>query len=333
MIEEGMKMRVKYIDYTKGLAILLMLFGHTITQVNKIHKWIYSFHMPIFFIICGSLMYINIKRNSDIKNKIWRRIYAAGIPYYVFGIILVFFYTILDIMSGRQGIFWNRLFKLVTLQGVDSLWFLPIYVSSDIIFFILMNKKMKYIKFMTGINFLLAIFLEKYMITMWYFQILYKILLALCFIAIGFFISKYEIIKRLNIFSIVILLIIGWILAQINGSVEMAIGHIGNPIIYFFTAIVTSVSIMGILKKMESKENILILKILELYGKNSIVILCTNNLLIEIIRLLDFKIMGNALISMGMSGSILLFIVLMLIEYPIIQLANGILAPIFGNIK
>lgn len=84
---------------------------------------------------------------------------------------------------------------------------------------------------------------------------------------------------------------------------------------------------------MESKENILILKVLELYGKNSIVILCTNNLLIEIIRLLDFKIMGNALISMGMSGSILLFIVLMLIEYPIIQLANGILAPIFGNIK
>lgn len=84
---------------------------------------------------------------------------------------------------------------------------------------------------------------------------------------------------------------------------------------------------------MESKENILILKVLELYEKNSIVILCTNNLLIEIIRLLDFKIMGNALISMGMSGSILLFIVLMLIEYPIIQLANGILAPIFGNIK
>ena len=196
-----------------------------------------------------------------------------------------------------------------------------------------MNKKMKYIKIITGINFLLAIFLEKYMITMWYFQILYKILLALCFITIGFFISKYEIIKRLNIFSIVILLIIGWVLAQINGSVEMAIGHIGNPIIYFFTAIVTSISIMGILKKMESKENILILKVLELYGKNSIVILCTNNLLIEIIRLLDFKIMGNALISMGMSGSILLFIVLMLIEYPIIQLANGILAPIFGNIK
>lgn len=137
MVKEDMKMRVKYIDYTKGLAILLMLFGHTMIQVNEIHKWIYSFHMPIFFIICGSLMYI--KRNSDMKNKIWRRIYAAGIPYYVFGIILVFFYTTLDIMSGRQGIFWNRLFKLVTLQGVDFLWFLPIYVPSDIIFFIFLN--------------------------------------------------------------------------------------------------------------------------------------------------------------------------------------------------
>lgn len=29
-------MRVKYIDYTKGLAILLMLFDYTMTQVEAL---------------------------------------------------------------------------------------------------------------------------------------------------------------------------------------------------------------------------------------------------------------------------------------------------------
>ena len=30
-------MRLRYIDYTKGLAIILMLFGHTMTKINFVH--------------------------------------------------------------------------------------------------------------------------------------------------------------------------------------------------------------------------------------------------------------------------------------------------------
>ena len=51
-------MRLRYIDLTKGFAIILMLWGHTMTSVNGIHIWIYSFHMPIFFIMCGILIRI-----------------------------------------------------------------------------------------------------------------------------------------------------------------------------------------------------------------------------------------------------------------------------------
>lgn len=49
-------MRHKYIDYAKGLAIILMLFAHTMSGENMINTWIFSFHMPIFFIISGILM-------------------------------------------------------------------------------------------------------------------------------------------------------------------------------------------------------------------------------------------------------------------------------------
>lgn len=321
-------MRIKYIDYTKGFAILLMLFGHTMTQINDIHRWIYSFHMPIFFIICGIL--IHKKRRLKKETRIWKRIYTSAIPYYIFGIIIIIFYTLLNIISGGQSDFNNRLFKLFTFQGIESLWFLPIYVFSDIFFSILVNRKKQYIILATIFSYLAIIFLGEYLATIWYFQIVYKILLGFCFIGIGFIISRSQCVEKLNNVVACIGIIIGWFFAQINGSVEMAANNIGNPVLYFFNATITSIAIMTVLKKLGKWENSSILRLLEIYGKNSIVLLCTNNLLIESIRLLDFKIMGNILISSGMMGSIILLVLLMGIEYIIIKLANGFLAPIFG---
>lgn len=45
--------RLKYLDYTKGFAILLMLLAHCMGNNNLLHNWIFSFHMPIFFVVCG----------------------------------------------------------------------------------------------------------------------------------------------------------------------------------------------------------------------------------------------------------------------------------------
>lgn len=56
------RMRIKYMDYTKGLAIILMIFGHTMTKIDNLHLWIYSSHMPLFFIISGMLMQLNCEK-------------------------------------------------------------------------------------------------------------------------------------------------------------------------------------------------------------------------------------------------------------------------------
>ena len=42
--------RIKWIDLTKGVAIFLMVCGHTGIP-SLISNWIWSFHMPLFFII------------------------------------------------------------------------------------------------------------------------------------------------------------------------------------------------------------------------------------------------------------------------------------------
>lgn len=52
------KKRVSYIDIAKGLAILCVIIGHTaqLTDIRILSKIIFSFHMPLFFILSGWCM-------------------------------------------------------------------------------------------------------------------------------------------------------------------------------------------------------------------------------------------------------------------------------------
>lgn len=49
-----MKERCSEIDVSRGIAILLVIVGHCITDnYNPINRFILSFHMPLFFVISG----------------------------------------------------------------------------------------------------------------------------------------------------------------------------------------------------------------------------------------------------------------------------------------
>lgn len=332
-------MRLRYIDLTKGFAIILMLWGHTMTSVNGIHIWIYSFHMPIFFIMCGILIRIKeekIREGHQLGNVIIRRLYTAGIPYFIFSLVLAGFYSILNILAHQPISLGSHLFRVFSFQGIDSLWFLPVYVFADIAVVCIENISnvhiKKYFRFtVTASAFIIAFFLQPYM-TVWYFDIFYKIILGICFIEIGILISKYRIIGKLPLWGAILFLFVGIICSQANGEVEMSATKIGNPAIYFPCAILTSIAIMNLFKIIEDKKWT-ILKYIEEYGKNTIVLLVTNNLIIEIVRLFDYKLFGNILIKFGTIGSIIFTAFLIIVEWLIIKISKGPFAPLFGHIK
>ncbi|MGN9134623.1 acyltransferase family protein [Clostridium sp. HCP1S3_B4] len=72
-IEEKSK-RLDYFDLSRGIAIILVMLGHIYkNESNIIRIWLYSFHLPIFFIISGSLAQyfsynINFYRNHSDKS-------------------------------------------------------------------------------------------------------------------------------------------------------------------------------------------------------------------------------------------------------------------------
>lgn len=66
--------RIQWLDYAKGIGIFLVVLGHTLRAmvnseilessitVNSIDRWIYAFHMPLFFLISGLLIERSISK-------------------------------------------------------------------------------------------------------------------------------------------------------------------------------------------------------------------------------------------------------------------------------
>ncbi len=83
--------RYTQIDYAKALGILLVVFGHFVEEFNKktlgselgnyVFNWIYSFHMPLFFILSGLGLFFKYQ-NKQITN------YLSEIKYYAKRLLL-----------------------------------------------------------------------------------------------------------------------------------------------------------------------------------------------------------------------------------------------------
>jgi fucose 4-O-acetylase-like acetyltransferase len=84
-------------DWLKGVAITLMVYGH-ISHVgsfsdfqNEIVGWIYTFHMPLFLIISGFFININLGVSTAGKKVVRRLVvpYVVFISLYLFGLIII----------------------------------------------------------------------------------------------------------------------------------------------------------------------------------------------------------------------------------------------------
>ena len=65
-----------FINFLRGLAIFLMLWGHSIqyccgSQIdffeNAVFKFIYSFHMPFFMLISGYLFFYSEQKRNMVE--------------------------------------------------------------------------------------------------------------------------------------------------------------------------------------------------------------------------------------------------------------------------
>lgn len=126
------------------------------------------------------------------------------------------------------------------------------------------------------------------------------------------------------------MLALGAVLSAYNGFAAIGSLQLGNPVLFFLNAVMTSTAVLVLCRSMENKQG-KALALLERFGCNTIVVVCTNNLLIEIIRLLDYKLTGNILLNTGYAGCVVFTAILLVLEYILIRMAQGRLGVLFGK--
>lgn len=77
---ESKKVRDTYIDIAKGIGMLLVIYGHLAERSDFLRIIIYSFHMPLFFIISG--YYFNAQ--ADFRAVLKKGLKQIVAPAYLF---------------------------------------------------------------------------------------------------------------------------------------------------------------------------------------------------------------------------------------------------------
>lgn len=137
------------LDVAKGIGIVLMVIGHTGCP-NWLHSSIYSFHMPLFFIISG-LCIGGDKISGAYREYFYNKVRRLYLPFIQYGLFFYFFDQLrmlicednhsLDIVSLVRDI--ALIFAMIqTPQLIACYWFITaLFISS--IFAVLVLKVSK----------------------------------------------------------------------------------------------------------------------------------------------------------------------------------------------
>jgi len=191
--------RIKWIDAAKGLCIFLVVFGHCVTRegtgkVVFLNRLIYSFHMPLFFILSG----INLKTDISFLDFIKKRITRILLPTYGFTILYNICMALISIFDSNYTHYIAQvdaehaitLLKTV-LCSRDSLivnwWFLPALFTAQIMFFVIHKITPVFLKLAAFAICLFLCMLNYHKANIAFPFFLETAALALPFLAIGFY--------------------------------------------------------------------------------------------------------------------------------------------------
>lgn len=317
---ENKKERLTYLDVAKGIGILLVVIGHVYAFNRQIVDrffviWLYSFHMPLFFIISGML--IAYKDEKDIWKFVKKRIKGILIPYVFFSIFSIIVFAIVNDFS--REVFVQNVKATICGVGIDTLWFLPALFFGEVIFFALRNLlKNKYvICIISAIIYTLGNFMMKDYGLICLF--LGRICIAVGFIMIGNY--TMNLIRKRNMpwYGLIVIAILSVILSKINGLVDLNNLVFNNHILYLINSLIGTYLILEISKLIDIDE-------ITYWGRNTLIVMATH---LNIIYILFNKILG--IHSFGYVTGMIVFVLLLAVERIIIYVVNRYMPFLMGR--
>lgn len=123
--------RIESLDIAKGFGILIVVLGHVLRPNDVFLKeFIFSFHMPLFFILSGFVLKTeNVKGKAFLGSEL--KLLSS---YIIYGLLYLFINVPLGVVTKSFGI-WDAFmafYQLLVLYGRGPLWFLTALMFAHI---------------------------------------------------------------------------------------------------------------------------------------------------------------------------------------------------------
>lgn len=317
------KERIEYFDVAKGIAIIAVIVGHmglVARGMTLTERFIFSFHMPIFFMISGFFLSDQLEFLKFAKKRFKQLI----VPYtFTWGMVCVWSVSE-DLVMRRPNLIenlkmWflagmfgagsdhNNVLERYQIHQIGAIWFLLALFVSLVITRVFIQYKYSYIGIIVVA--IVGYYSSKYVWLPWSIQ---PGLVASIFVYLGWACRKKEVLTLRCRKEVLILICAIWYISVIfSRGLYMDDNVYGNGILDIAGAIAGSYIII-IICKFLCKNCPTLKNILLFYGKNSLIVLCFH--LIEL-NMFPWGMVYEYIISHGMNDT----------EYFVIQIVGKII--------
>ena len=135
--------RLTGLDMARGIAIIMVVVGHSGFVGAAFNTWISLFHLPTFFLISGVLLGMKQEETRAFPHLALQKFRGIMIPYFWFSLGSVCI-DALQVLLGKftWDTVWEHTFLTITFQGYSVLWFLPVLYLAEL-FLILLLKAIR----------------------------------------------------------------------------------------------------------------------------------------------------------------------------------------------
>ncbi|MCC9089655.1 MULTISPECIES: acyltransferase family protein [Bacillus] len=273
-----MKKRLDWVDAAKGIGILLVVMAH-VPIPDSLKQFIYSFHMPLFFLLSG-MMFRSSSRPA--MSFIQKKAKSLLLPYLYFSIITYVFWfsvtrffafkgqTDIDPFVPFTGIFISNADE-ARLTHNPAIWFLTTLFLVEILFFFmhrLTKGKPAALILLTvlcgGAGYASTFLLDQSL--PWNANVA---LTAVVFYSIGFLAKQWfvELKTDPTLLLCTGLLVLTAYMQSYNSRIDMRVNDYGDLFIFYVCALLGSAAVIYLSFKLKTSP------ILTYLGRNSIVIL------------------------------------------------------------
>lgn len=305
-------MRRYDLDQSRAIAILLILIGHSDGIPPLVDRIIYSFHVPLFFILSGILLCYKRIENRSWYQIIHSRIHRLIIPSFFWECILSIFYYFIKGIPATQLI-------QNTLQlsfNLSVLWFVRCLLIAEFFCILLLKTSHHLPVLLLGMG---ASVLLAECIDLFYIQ---QAFTAAFYLLFGYCFEKYRHHIPKAPWVLASLFLVWFLSARMNSRVDLCAFILGNTALYYLHSTAGSLCIILFFLLLNKP-----IPLLNWFGQNSIGFLVTHVFVRFAIVQADHVLLGQDITSWALA------FLLIILDSVVVWLIGRFFPEAFGQLR